>query len=122
MIHDTHTLVHICTLEEWLSARPAGEYRTSSLAEVGFIHLSTPAQAHLPANRLFHGRRDLVLLRIDPARVGSPIEWEPGVPGDPESMLFPHLYGPLPVGAVTAVVDYLPGPDGTFEPLVPGGI
>ncbi|WP_225726687.1 MULTISPECIES: DUF952 domain-containing protein [unclassified Nocardia] len=111
------TLVHICTTAEWLSARQAGEYRPPSLDEVGFIHLSAPEQAHLPANRLFAGRGDLVLLRLDPSRLGSPVEWEPGVPTDPESMLFPHLYGPLPVDAVTAVVEYRPGPDGSFAPL-----
>ncbi|WP_330256727.1 DUF952 domain-containing protein [Nocardia sp. NBC_00565] len=119
MIHDTHTLVHICTLAEWLTARQSGEYRPESFAEIGFIHLSTPQQAHLPANRLFAGRRDMVLLRIDPARVGAPVKWEPGVPTDPESMLFPHLYGPLPVGAVTAVIEYQPGPDGIFAALDP---
>ncbi|WP_280493759.1 DUF952 domain-containing protein [Nocardia asiatica] len=118
MTYDTHTLVHLCALEEWHSARQTGEYRAPSLAEAGFIHLSSPQQVHLPANRLFAGRRDLVLLRIDPRRVGSPIEWEPGVPTDPESMLFPHLYGPLPVGAVTGVEEYLPAEDGTFAPLV----
>ncbi|UGT66460.1 DUF952 domain-containing protein [Nocardia gipuzkoensis] len=117
MTYDTHTLVHLCTLGEWLSARQTGEYRAPSLAETGFIHLSSPRQVHLPANRLFVGRRDLVLLRIDPRRVGSPIEWEPGVATDPESMLFPHLYGPLPVGAVTGVEQYLPGADGIFAPL-----
>ncbi|MGX1772752.1 DUF952 domain-containing protein [Nocardia brasiliensis] len=117
MTHDTHTLVHICTLGEWLSARQTGEYRASSLDEVGFIHLSAPEQAHLPANRLFAGRRDLVLLRLDPARLGAPVKWEPGVPTDPESMLFPHLYGPLPTGAVIAVEEFQPGPDGSFAPL-----
>ncbi|MFI9511139.1 DUF952 domain-containing protein [Nocardia sp. NPDC052566] len=117
MGNEHNTLVHICTLAEWLSAKQAGEYRPPSLDEVGFIHLSAPKQAHLPANRLFAGRRDLVLLRLDPARLGSPVKWEPGVPTDPESMLFPHLYGPLPAGAVTAVVEYLPEPDGTFAPL-----
>jgi uncharacterized protein (DUF952 family) len=82
-----------------------------------FIHLSTPEQVHLPANRIFRGRRDLVLLHVDPALVDAPIRWEPGVPTDPESMLFPHLYGPLPVAAVVRVAAYLPGPDGAFAPV-----
>lgn len=117
MTPDTHTLVHLCTLAEWLTARRTGEHRPPSLAEAGFVHLSAPAQVHLPANRLFAGRRDLVLLRIDPARLGSPVHWEPGVPGDPESMLFPHLYGPLPAGAVIAIDEFRPDEDGVFAPL-----
>lgn len=111
------TLLHICSRDEWESARAAGEYRAPSLAEVGFIHLSAPYQAHLPANRLFAGRTDLVLLHLDPAALGAPVKWEPGVPTDPESMRFPHLYGPLPLAAVTAVTDFAPGPDGSFAPL-----
>ena len=35
-------------------------------------------------------------------------------------MRFPHLYGPLPVAAVTSVVTYRPGPGGAFGP--PSGI
>ena len=112
-----HTLVHICTLDEWLSARQAGEHRPDSLDSHGFVHLSTPEQVHLPANRIFAGRSDLVLLRLDPGRLGSEVRWEPGVPTDPESMLFPHLYGPLPAAAVTAVVEYLPDRDGRFAPI-----
>ncbi|WP_433566013.1 DUF952 domain-containing protein [Nocardia sp. CA-151230] len=111
------TLLHICSRAEWENARAAGEYRAPSLAEAGFIHLSAPYQAHLPANRLFAGRTDLVLLHLDPARLGSPVKWEPGVPTDPDSMTFPHLYGPLPLTAVVEVTDFLPGPDGSFAPL-----
>lgn len=94
-----------------------GELRPDSLRRQGFVHLSAPEQVHLPANRLYAGRTDLVVLRIDPTRLGSPVRWEPGVPTDPEAMLFPHLYGPLPVAAVIDLVDYRPGPDGTFPPL-----
>ena len=32
-------------------------------------------------------------------------------------MLFPHLYGALPVGAVISVTSYLPEADGTFPPV-----
>jgi GNAT superfamily N-acetyltransferase len=63
---------------------------------------------HLPAERLYPGRRDLVLLVVDPARLTDPVRVEPGVPVDPGGMLFPHLYGPLPVTAVVAVVPYRP--------------
>ncbi|MEV6768640.1 DUF952 domain-containing protein [Nocardia sp. NPDC051030] len=114
------TLVHICSRDEWDSARAAGEYRAASLDEVGFIHLSATYQAHFPANRLFAGRRDLVLLWLDSGLLGSPVKWEPGVPSDPESMHFPHLYGPLPVAAVVEVTEFVPGPDGSFAPLEDG--
>jgi uncharacterized protein (DUF952 family) len=87
------------------------------LREVGFVHLSAPDQVHLPANRLYAGRTDLVLLHIDAPRLEAPLRWEPGSVTDPESMLFPHLYGPLPVAAVAAVTEYRPGPDGRFEPI-----
>ncbi|MGV0627286.1 DUF952 domain-containing protein [Mycolicibacter minnesotensis] len=107
-------LVHLCGAADWAGAQGMGELRPESLREVGFVHLSTPQQVHLPANRLYRGRTDLVLLQVDPAKLAAPVRWEPGVPEDPESMLFPHLYGPLPVGAVTSVRDFRPGPDGEF--------
>ncbi len=114
MIRDSEVLVHLCSSQEWLAAQGAGEHRPASLADVGFVHLSAPEQVHLPANRLYAGRADLVLLAVDPSKLTDPVRWEPGVPTDPESMLFPHLYGPLPVAAVTSVTSYLPGDDGQF--------
>jgi uncharacterized protein (DUF952 family) len=107
-------LVHICGAEEWRSAQADGELRPDSLAANGFVHLSAPEQVHLPANRLYAGRTDLVLLRIDPALLSSPVRWEPGVPSDPAGMVFPHLYGPLPAKAVISVTSYLPDADGIF--------
>ena len=109
-------LVHLCPADEFSRATSSGELRPESLASAGFVHLSAPEQVHLPANRLYRGRDDLVLLHIDPARLESPIRWEHGVPTDPESMLFPHLYGALPVGAVISVTSYPPGADGVFPP------
>ncbi len=122
-------LVHLCGADEWSRARSRGEIRptnataSSSNASASgsnataFIHLSTPEQVHLPANRLYRGRGDLVLLHIDPALLDSPVRWESGVATDPESMLFPHLYGPLPVRAVLNVTAYPPAADGTFPPV-----
>jgi len=111
-------LVHLCTAEEWDAARASGELRPASLAEAGFVHLSAPEQVHLPANRIFPGRTDLILLYVDPAVVNAPLRWEPGVPADPEAMLFPHLYGALPAAAIIRVEPYRPEPGGLFARLV----
>ena len=111
-------LVHLCSTDEWDQARSAGELCPDSLVEVGFVHLSAQHQVHLPANRLYAGRVDLVLLYLDPDLLGAPVRWEPGVAGDPAAMLFPHLYGPLLAAAVVDVRPYVPGPDGRFEPVI----
>jgi uncharacterized protein (DUF952 family) len=103
MIPSPRELIHLCTTDEWESAKEVGERR--------------PEQVHLPANRLYAGRGDMVLLRLDPNLLGAPVRWEPGVPSDPEAMTFPHLYGPLPVAAVTSVTPYLPDAGGRFAEL-----
>lgn len=111
-------LVHLCGQGDWQEALAAGELRPASLLEAGFVHLSDPRQAHLPANRIFAGRTDLVALFIDPGRVGAPVRWEPGLPTDPPGMLFPHLYGALPVSAVVSVRRYQPDAAGRFGALI----
>ncbi|WP_448617977.1 GNAT family N-acetyltransferase [Geodermatophilus sp. URMC 65] len=108
-------LVHLTDPAAWRAALDTGALRPPSLAGQGFVHLSTPEQVHLPAGRLFPGRRDLVLLVVDPARLTDPVRWAPGVPGDPPGMRFPHLHGPLPTSAVVAVVPYRP----PVEPVLP---
>jgi uncharacterized protein (DUF952 family)/GNAT superfamily N-acetyltransferase len=101
-------LLHLIEPADWRRALSDGAVRPPSLNSVGFVHLSTPEQVHLPAERLFPGRRDLVLLVVDPVRLTARARMEPGVPTDPDGMLFPHLYGPLPTTAVVAVVPYRP--------------
>lgn len=101
----TDVLLHLATTAEWRTHLGRGEVRPS-VAE--FVHLSGPGQVALPAQRLFAGRGDVNLLVLDPARIGVEVRYEPGLPTDPESMLFPHAYGPVPTSAVLAVVPYRP--------------
>ena len=101
-------LVHLIEPAHWRVALADGAVVPPSLESVGFVHLSTPEQVHLPAQALYPGRRDLVLLVVDPARLTDPVRFEPGRPEDPAGMRFPHLYGPLPAAAVVAVVSYRP--------------
>ena len=71
-------LVHLIEPAAWRAALADGAVRPPSLESVGFVHLSTPEQVHLPAERLYPGRRDLVLLVVDPARLTDPVRFEAG--------------------------------------------
>ena len=63
------------------------------------------------ARRLFRGRRDLVLLRIDPDLVEPEVRLENLEGGDE---LFPHIYGELDLSAVTGLEALTVGIDGEF--------
>ncbi|GHE10060.1 DUF952 domain-containing protein [Klenkia taihuensis] len=106
-------LLHLITVPDWAQASARGG--VDPLPEVGFVHLSAPEQVHLPAQRLFDDRDDVVLLVVDERRLTDPVRWEPGVPGDPAAMRFPHLYGRLPVDAVVRAVPW-PRPRGAGDP------
>ncbi|MFC5285440.1 DUF952 domain-containing protein [Actinokineospora guangxiensis] len=103
-------ILHILPESDW----PVAELRPASLATEGFIHCSDPGTAHLPANRLFRGRADLLLLEIDPAKLDVALRWEPGSPPIPDGPWFPHVYGPIPAAAVVAAHPFPPNSDGTF--------
>ena len=104
MIVDDEPLFHAAMPDDWAAAFADGEYSMSTrgmtLADVGFIHLSTRAQVEATANRFYADVDELVLLTVDPSKVPSEIKWEPPTPGSDE--LFPHIYGPLPLGAVVS--------------------
>ncbi len=111
-------IYHMCTSEEWRAAEAVGAYNGSSQdAADGFIHFSTEAQVVTSAAKHRAGQTGLVLLSVDPAALGEALKWEEARGGD----LFPHLYGPLPVTAVSAADDLPLGPDGrhVFPPGFP---
>ncbi|MEU0944802.1 DUF952 domain-containing protein [Streptomyces canus] len=97
-------IVHLTERSLWEEARARGTYEISTrgrtLQEEGFIHCSTREQLPGTAARFFAGVPDLVVLVIDPARLDVPLKYEAPEPGAEE---FPHIYGPLPVGAVVDV-------------------
>lgn len=95
-------LLHIAEPDAWSAADEA--YRPASLAAEGFVHCSTPEQVMATGRRYYAGRVGLLLLTIDSDAAGVPLKWERGPTGD----LFPHLYGPIPIAAVTAVAPFDP--------------
>jgi len=103
------TIMHIARRKDWEGAKEKGCYRGDTLENQGFIHCSTPGQVIKVANSLYRGRRDLVLLRIDPDRVEPEIRYE----GEGET--YPHIYGPLNLDAVTSVLEFQPDDEGFFR-------
>jgi uncharacterized protein (DUF952 family) len=94
-------LFHITTRDEFEAAKARGEdYRPAAYAREGFIHCSYGHQVEATAVRHFAGRTGLVLLEIDRQALTCPVVDE-NLSGGAE--LFPHVYGPLPIAAVTAV-------------------
>jgi uncharacterized protein (DUF952 family) len=76
-------IVHIAREVDWHEAKRAGEYAPSTLSRDGFIHLSRPEQVHLPANAVFSGQRDLVLLWVDTTGLRAELRYEAPEPGAP---------------------------------------
>ncbi|MCA1552997.1 MAG: DUF952 domain-containing protein [Chloroflexi bacterium] len=102
-------LFHITTRAEWQRAQRVGAYRAASLRREGFIHCSGQTQVVRVANAFYRGKRNLVLLLIEPAKVNAPIRHE-----RVDGRRFPHIYGALNLDAVVQVVDFPPRADGTF--------
>lgn len=91
------TIYKICERELWRVAEAAGQYRGSAVDERdGFIHFSTAAQLAETAAKHFARQIDLMLIAVDANVLGAALKWERSRGGE----LFPHLYAPLPVGAV----------------------
>lgn len=103
-------IFHIALSSEWNQALEEGAYRTGSLEQEGFIHFSTGKQLLRTANKFFAGRRDVVLLVIDPTMLAAELRNEPIEDGQ----MFPHLYGKLNLDAVLEVLPFTPQEDGTF--------
>lgn len=103
------SIFHIALHSAWRDALTVGTYSADTLTSEGFIHCSTESQVEGTLQRYFAGRKDLVLLQIHTAPLGAALVFEPA-----HGELYPHLYAPLPLSAVTAVYQLVPTSDGSF--------
>jgi uncharacterized protein (DUF952 family) len=107
-------LFHIATHVDIERAKRTGTYIPDAFEREGFIHCSYAEQVIQVANRLFAGRRDLMLLEIDPQKLSCPVVDE-NLEGGME--LFPHIYGHVPMTAVLAVHPFPCDERGRFQSL-----
>ena len=98
----------------WLPAagaapQAAGEYtistRGKTLAEEGFIHCSFEDQLAGTLGRFYADVDEVLIMRIDPERLGSPLVIEDLIG---TGQRFPHVYGPIPLAAVVEVTTARP--------------
>lgn len=107
----TGFIYHIITPEAWERALLEEQYRPSSLKTEGFIHFSTEDQV-LESARIHLGMHsELVVLRVVLKHIKHNVKWEEGR----EGMLFPHLYGKLPLESVENTKSIFRQEDGSFE-------
>ncbi|MEL6981195.1 MAG: DUF952 domain-containing protein [Actinomycetota bacterium] len=104
-------LHHAATRADW-DARSETHYEPAGLAAEGFVHCSTAEQLRATLGRYYVGRSDLVLLTLDAAALTADLVWE-DTSGRGE--LFPHVYGPIPLGAVITAEDLAVDADGVMR-------
>jgi len=95
-------IFHITDSESWHKYKS----RTHFMRPEGnkFIHASTKDQLKGTWERYFKGRRELLLITIDPLNVNPEIKYEDLTQS---SQLFPHIYGDLNLDAVVKVEEFV---------------
>jgi uncharacterized protein (DUF952 family)/GNAT superfamily N-acetyltransferase len=112
-------ILHLLLRDSWVEAQAHGQLIAPSVATEGFAHCSTEHQMVGVANKYYRGVNNMVLLSIDPAKLTSVLKFEPpahldGSPALPHEPLFPHIYGPINLDAVSEVIDFPCNEHGAF--------
>lgn len=105
------SVYHILNPIAWQAALTRGSYEPSAFKKEGFIHCSDLYQVEMVANFFYSKMEKADVLQIDPDKAGAPLVYENS---NGEDMLFPHLYGILPVEAVEEVFSLERNPEGRW--------
>ncbi|UXN61226.1 DUF952 domain-containing protein [Phyllobacterium zundukense] len=108
----THLVYKIAPRALWQAAEATGVFDGAPIDQAdGYIHFSTASQAAETAAKHFTGRNDLVLIAVEADKLGTALRYEVSRGGD----LFPHLYAPLPLDAVSWIKPLPLGSDGKHK-------
>jgi uncharacterized protein (DUF952 family) len=108
-----HATFHMLPRPAWVEARATGWIVPASLAAEGFVHCTDGAGPLIDtANRHYADvPGSFVALTVDLARVAAPWRYD-----DP-ARIYPHVYGPLPIGAIDGVRVLARDGAGRFRPF-----
>lgn len=106
-----HPVFHLTPQSELRSGTRENAYWPAGFAADGFVHCSATPEALLAVARAFYASvaEPLLVLRIEPSRLTSPLRFEPAAPagseppGIPKGTLFPHVHGPIDLSAISGV-------------------
>jgi uncharacterized protein (DUF952 family) len=105
-------IYHLARKPDFDHARASGRYAGAREdAADGFMHFSTAAQVKESAARHRAGEPDLILVAVDPERLGVALRWESARNG----ALFPHLYGALDLALIAWAHPLALGGDGRHQ-------
>ncbi|MEO0375421.1 MAG: DUF952 domain-containing protein [Cyanobacteria bacterium P01_A01_bin.17] len=101
-------IYHLASVSELQSGLTEVSYTPQRFALDGFVHCAeTPSTTVAVANDYFSSLNEpLAVLEIDPLRLTVPLKFEAPAPlpgGDAHlkmAALFPHVYGPIDIGAI----------------------
>lgn len=78
--------------DEWAAMQADGQTLGAPIdLDDGFVHLSTPEQATVTAEKYFAGAEGLMVIALETDNLGDALEWEVSR----DDALFPHLYREL---------------------------
>jgi len=92
---------HLVARRVWEAQRAGERYVPEAFEQDGFVHCTDGEQAVIDtANRYYRGDpRPYVVLSIDTDAVTAPVQYED------EARIFPHVFGPIEIAAVSEVRD-----------------
>ncbi len=108
-------IYHLAVQSEWDAQGRSAYYAPARFEDEGFIHCSEKHQVEGVANRVFPGRDDLLLLKLDPTRLEANTTYESG-----GRMKFPHIYGRIDKASVIDMTPVRGNANGTFDGVFDG--
>ena len=97
-------IYRIAEENDWKRAQQIGKFASADLQAEGFIHCSEQPQILRTAAKYYAGKKSLVLLEIDETKIIDHLKREDST-GRGE--MFPHIYAPIPLAAITRNFDFI---------------
>ncbi len=98
---ESEFIYQVKTSKAWEAAQANQSYMPQDFEKDGFIHCSIERQIEGVLERFYQGQTGLVKLKIEKAKVQRPVLFELA---EDLNELFPHIYGPLNLDSVVAVI------------------